>query len=50
MSSGATALESAVVITGADVPDPASLAAARDLGVPTVLVAGPDGSVRDRIT
>jgi hypothetical protein len=49
VSSGATALAAAAVVTGADAPDAASLEAARDLGAQSVLVAGPDGTVRGRI-
>ncbi len=49
VSSGATGLEAAVVVTAAAEADQASLAAARDLGAGLILLAAPDGSVRDRI-
>ncbi len=49
VSSGAGALEAAVVVTAAAEADPASLAAARDLGAGLILLAGADGTVRDRI-
>lgn len=47
-SSGVTGLEAAAVATGASTVDPAGLAAVRDLGpAAPVILAGPDGSVRD---
>jgi hypothetical protein len=47
VSSGASALEAAAVVTDADRPDPGDLAAVRDLGpAAPVFLAGPDGSVR----
>jgi hypothetical protein len=47
VSSGASGLEAAAVVTADDVGEPAGLAAVRDLGGPDVpmLVAGPDGIV-----
>ncbi|MGC4952546.1 cytidine deaminase [Actinomadura citrea] len=48
VSSGAEDLEAAAVVTAADAADPADVAAVRDLGPKApVLVAAPDGSVRD---
>ncbi|MFG2014056.1 cytidine deaminase [Actinomadura geliboluensis] len=47
VSSGAEDLEAAAVVTAADAPDAADVAAVRDLGAKaTVLVAGPDGTLR----
>ena len=43
VSSGAESLEAAAVVTEAD-PE---VAAARDLGAKTILIAGPDGSLRE---
>jgi hypothetical protein len=46
VSSGATGLEAAAVVTDGE-PDPAGIDAVRELGDPAqVLVAGPDGVVR----
>ncbi|GAA3755373.1 hypothetical protein HDA32_004189 [Spinactinospora alkalitolerans] len=44
VSSGATALEAAVVVTEADRPAAADLAAARELKTGVVLLAAPDGT------
>ncbi|MFV2171870.1 cytidine deaminase [Actinomadura sp. LOL_016] len=50
VSSGAEDLEAAAVVTTADAPDPADVAAVRDLGPKApVLVAGPDGTLRDTL-
>ena len=50
VSSGAEDLEAAAVVTAADAPDPSDVAAVRDLGPKApVLVAGPDGTVRDTL-
>ena len=47
VSSGATSLEAAALVTGESGPDEADLAAVRDLGPQaTVLVADTDGTVR----
>ncbi|MEV4672311.1 MULTISPECIES: cytidine deaminase [Actinomadura] len=47
VSSGAEDLEAAAVVTAADAPDAADVAAVRDLGAKApVLVAGPDGTLR----
>jgi cytidine deaminase len=48
VSSGASGLEAAAVVTAAADGEPAGLSAVRDLGGPAtpVLVAGPDGVVR----
>lgn len=48
VSSGAQELEAAVVVSAAARLDPASVAAAADLGAATLILAGPDGSVRSR--
>ncbi len=51
VSSGAQELEAAVVVGPADTLDtldPASRAAAADLGAAVLILAGPDGAVRDR--
>jgi hypothetical protein len=45
-SSGATSLEAAALVTDAGQPDPADLAAVRDLGpAATVFVVAPDGAL-----
>jgi len=51
-ASGAPGLEAAAVVSPDGVPTPVDLAAVRDLGGPgtPVLVAGPDGTVRRRVT
>ena len=47
VSSGATALEAAAVVSEADVPDPADLAAVADLSPSApVFHVGPDGALR----
>jgi len=47
VSSGAGRLEAAVLVSEADEPDPADVAAVRDIGPDAiVLQAGPDGTVR----
>jgi hypothetical protein len=46
VSSGVTALEAAAVVTEAAEVDAAGAAAAGDLGVASVILAGPDGVVR----
>jgi len=47
VSSGASALEAAALVTEADQPDPGDLAAVRDLGPGApVFLAAPDGAVR----
>ena len=47
VSSGATALEAAALVSEADAPDPADLAAVADLGPQApVFHAGPDGRLR----
>jgi hypothetical protein len=47
VSSGAASLEAAVLVSDADEPDPADLAAVRDIGPgATVFLAGPDGTLR----
>ena len=47
VSSGAASLEAAVLVSDADQPDPADLAAVRDIGPnATVFHAGPDGRLR----
>lgn len=48
VSSGAQELEAAVVVSPAAEIDPASVAAAGDLGAATLILAGPDGTVRSR--
>lgn len=48
VSSGAQGLEAAVVVGTAAQIDPASAAAAGDLGAVTLILAGPDGAVRSR--
>lgn len=50
VSSGAQALEAVAVVGAADQLDAASAAAMEDLGVPVVILAGVDGSVRSRTT
>lgn len=51
VSSGATGLEAAALVTAGDGADPAGHAAVRDLGPEApVLVAGPDGTVRPAAT
>jgi hypothetical protein len=50
VSSGASALEAAALVSEADQPDPGDLAAVRDLGPKaTVFLAGPDGTLRDTL-
>lgn len=47
VSSGATALEAAALVSDGSGPDAADLAAVRDIGADAVIIhAGPDGSVR----
>jgi hypothetical protein len=47
VSSGAASLEAAVLVSDADQPDPADLAAVRDLGPDAIVFhAGPDGTLR----
>lgn len=47
VSSGAASLEAAVLVSDADQPDPADLAAVRDLGPDAIVFhAAPDGSLR----
>jgi hypothetical protein len=47
VSSGAASLEAAVLVSDADQPDPADLAAVRDLGPDAIVFhAGPDGALR----
>ncbi|MHB1432971.1 MAG: cytidine deaminase [Streptosporangiaceae bacterium] len=47
VSSGATALEAAALVSSGSGPDAADLAAVRDIGADAVIIhAGPDGSVR----
>ena len=47
VSSGATSLEAAALVSEADAPDPADLAAVADLGPQApVFHAGPDGALR----
>jgi cytidine deaminase len=48
VASGAQELEAAVVVGAAVEIDPASAAAAGDLGATTLILAGPDGVVRSR--
>jgi len=51
VSSGAQELESAVLVSTVSTVaaiDPASRAAAADLGAAVLILAGPDGAVRDR--
>ncbi|NJP51608.1 cytidine deaminase [Streptomyces sp. SBST2-5] len=52
VASGATSLEAAAVVTEAESAAPEDRAAVRDLGGPgtPVLVAGPDGTVRQTLT
>ncbi|MGP3971301.1 cytidine deaminase [Streptomyces sp. 6N223] len=52
VSSGATSLEAAAVVSEADTVTDADLAAVRELGGPAtpVLLAGPDGQLRATIT
>ncbi len=50
VSSGATSLEAAALVTGAAGPEEADLAAVRDLGPQaTLFLAGADGTVRARL-
>jgi hypothetical protein len=50
VSSGASALEAAALVSEADEPDPGDLAAVRDLGPKApVFLAGPDGTHRDTL-
>ncbi|WP_181788775.1 cytidine deaminase [Streptomyces phytophilus] len=51
VASGATSLEAAAVVTEAEAPADADLAAVRDLGGPgtPVLLAAPDGELRDTV-
>jgi hypothetical protein len=47
VSSGATSLEAAALVSDADRPDPDDVAVVRDLGPGAVVFhAGPDGTVR----
>lgn len=47
VSSGATSLEAAALVTDGDQRDPADIAAVRDIGASAVIIyAGSDGSVR----
>jgi hypothetical protein len=47
VSSGASALEAAALVSESAEPDPADLAAVRDIGpAASVFLAGPDGTVR----
>ncbi|MCS0638178.1 cytidine deaminase [Streptomyces sp. LP05-1] len=52
VASGAASLEAAAVVTDAAGPSDADRAAVRDLGGPEtpVLLAGPDGELRGRVT
>ncbi|MET4922164.1 cytidine deaminase [Streptomyces sp. PSRA5] len=52
VASGATSLEAAAVVTGAETASDEDRAAVRDLGGPDtpVLVAAPDGTVRRTVT
>jgi hypothetical protein len=52
VASGATSLEAAAVVTGAEAVSDADRAAVRDLGGPAtpILLAGPDGEVRATVT
>ncbi len=52
VASGATSLEAAAVVTEAESASAEDRAAVRDLGGPgtPVLVAGPDGTVRETVT
>lgn len=52
VASGAKSLEAAAVVTAAEQPAGADLAAVRDLGGPStpVLLAGPDGTLRTTVT
>jgi hypothetical protein len=50
-SSGAASLEAAALVTDAGQPDPADLAALRDMGGhATVFVVAPDGAVRQTLS
>ncbi|HWU04864.1 MAG TPA: cytidine deaminase [Streptomyces sp.] len=51
VASGATSLEAAAVVSGAETVSDADLAAVRDLGGPgtPVLLAGPDGALRSTV-
>jgi hypothetical protein len=50
VSSGASTLEAAALVSEADKPAPGDLAAVRDLGPKaTVFLAGPDGTHRDTL-
>ena len=47
VSSGASALEAAAVVSDGSGPDPADRAAVRDIGADAVIIhAGPDGKIR----
>jgi hypothetical protein len=47
VSSGAASLEAAALVSEADKPDPADLAAIRDIGPDAIVFhAGPDGTLR----
>jgi len=46
ISSGARSLEAAALVTGGDGPSDDDRAAAAELGVTSILVAGPDGTPR----
>ncbi|MER7205644.1 cytidine deaminase [Streptosporangium sp. NPDC000239] len=46
VSSGAEALEAAALVTAADAPAEADVLVVRDLGGERLLVAGPDGTLR----
>jgi hypothetical protein len=51
VSSGASRLEAAALVSAADTPDPADLAVVREAGPgATVFHAGPDGAIRATIT
>ncbi|WP_411078967.1 cytidine deaminase [Streptomyces sp. cmx-18-6] len=52
VASGATSLEAAAVVSAAEAPAAEDRAAVRDLGGPEtpVLLAGPDGTLRSRVT
>jgi hypothetical protein len=50
VSSGASTLEAAALVSEADQPDPGDLAVVRDLGPEaTVFLAGPDGTPRETL-
>ncbi|MGI5270042.1 cytidine deaminase [Nonomuraea sp. CA-218870] len=46
VSSGARALEAVALVTAGDGPSPDDGEVAAELGVPAILVAGPDGALR----